>query len=163
LNEEFDLSPQYRIHAVDALEVPEPRTEYGQSILGVASSCLDISDGLVGDLTHICDQSDVSIELDLGSLPLSSAYQEYIKTNNLNSESISALNYALNGGDDYELAFTAAPENAARISKCANECGIRVTKVGRVIKRESGKVYLCRNGARLIIDSQDTKSFEHFS
>ena len=105
----------------------------------------------------------MSIEIDLDCLPLSSAYQEYIELNKLDPKSVSALNYALNGGDDYELAFTAAPEDAAKVFNRADECGLSVTKVGQVIERESHKVYLCCNGARLNIESSDTRSFEHFS
>ncbi len=163
LNGELELGPKNSAHAIDALEVPEPRNEFGQSILDIASSCLDISDGLVGDIAHICDQSAVSIEIDLARLPLSLAYQEYISSNKLDPSSISTLNHALNGGDDYELAFTAAPEKAVTIRRRAEECGVSVTKVGQVIERESRKVYLSRNGRRLEIESTNTKSFEHFS
>ncbi len=163
LNGKLELSPDSSAHAIDALETPEPRNEFGQSLLDIATSCLDVSDGLIGDIEHICSQSAVSIEIDFESLPLSSAYQEYINANSLDPRSISTLNYALNGGDDYELAFTAAPEDAAKVFNRANECELSVTRVGQIIERESHKVYLCSNGARLNLESSDTKSFEHFS
>jgi len=163
LSGKFELSPLNRAHAIDALETPEPRNEFGQSLLDIATGCLDISDGLIGDIAHICEQSSVSIEIDLDCLPLSSAYEEYIELNKLDPKSVSTLNYALNGGDDYELAFTASPEDAAKVLNRADECELSVTKVGQVIERESHKVYLCSNGARLNIESSDTKSFEHFS
>ena len=79
---------------------PLPQIQFGQSLIGVASSCLDVSDGLVQDLNHICKKSAVGIELNADSIPLSNALlQHYGKTQ--------ALQYALTGGDDYQLAYTA--------------------------------------------------------
>jgi len=79
---------------------PLPQIKFGQSLMGIASSCLDVSDGLVQDLNHICKKSAVGIELNADSIPLSNALlQRYGKTQ--------ALQYALTGGDDYQLAYTA--------------------------------------------------------
>ena len=79
---------------------PFPQVEYGQSLIGVASACLDISDGLIQDLNHICKSSSVGMMIDSRKIPLSEALlQEYSKHQ--------ALEYALIGGDDYQLAYTA--------------------------------------------------------
>jgi len=79
---------------------PLPQIKYGQSLMGVATSCLDVSDGLVQDLNHICKKSAVGMKLNASNIPLSKALvQCYGKTQ--------ALQYALTGGDDYQLAYTA--------------------------------------------------------
>jgi len=79
---------------------PLPQIEFGQSLIGVASSCLDVSDGLVQDLNHICKKSGVGMEINANHIPLSKAIvQRYGKDQ--------ALQYALTGGDDYQLAYTA--------------------------------------------------------
>ena len=79
---------------------PLPQIEFGQSLIGVATSCLDVSDGLVQDLNHICKKSAVGMKLNANHIPLSKALvQRYGKSQ--------ALQYALTGGDDYQLAYTA--------------------------------------------------------
>lgn len=79
---------------------PYPQIEFGQKLLGVASACLDVSDGLIQDLNHICKKSIVGMEIDADKIPLSSALlQQY--------SNMQALEYALSGGDDYQLAYTA--------------------------------------------------------
>jgi len=162
LNKEFELSSDSTQWAIAALEIPEPRVQFGSTLLDLASSCLDVSDGLAGDLAHICNQSAVSIEIDLESLPLSSAYHEYLALLRDDRLSVPALNYALNGGDDYELAFTAAPRYEADIRQVASECGLAVTKIGQVIERDSKTVYLRKNQERIAGDQHSGNSFEHF-
>jgi len=79
---------------------PLPQIEFGQSLIGVATSCMDVSDGLVQDLNHICKKSGVGMEINANNIPLSKALtQRYGKSQ--------ALQYALTGGDDYQLAYTA--------------------------------------------------------
>ena len=78
---------------------PLPQIEIGQSLIGVATSCIDVSDGLIQDLNHICQRSQVAMRLDPMALPLSGNL-----LSNYSQEE--ALGFALNGGDDYQLAFT---------------------------------------------------------
>ncbi len=79
---------------------PLPKIEFGQSLIGTASACLDVSDGLLQDLNHICKKSAVGMILDNQKIPMSvdllGAYEKK-----------QALQYALTGGDDYQLAYTA--------------------------------------------------------
>lgn len=80
---------------------PLPKIELGIALRDYASSCLDISDGLIQDLNHICQASQVGIQLASGQIPLS---QLLVKTFGQQA----ALQFALSGGDDYQLAYTAA-------------------------------------------------------
>ncbi len=105
---------------------PLPCIEFGKELVGKASACLDVSDGLVQDLNHICKASGVGIKLELNSIPLSDLLlKEYGQEK--------ALQLALSGGDDYQLAFTANKEKCLpEHSKC----------IGRVIETENKNVLL---------------------
>jgi len=124
----------------------------GQSLLSVANSCLDISDGLVGDLSHICKKSDVSIKVDAEKVPLSDAYKSFI-------ENGGSLDLALNGGDDYELAFTVNPSRRQQIEALSNKLDISLTRIGQVIPKGDEAVTVTLNGVKYPI----TNSYEHFS
>ncbi len=82
---------------------PSARVRYGQLLVGIASAAIDISDGLYADLGKLLAASDVGGEIDLGALPLSNALRETFTTREQRE-------FALSGGDDYELCFTSAGE-----------------------------------------------------
>ncbi|MGB5164450.1 MAG: thiamine-phosphate kinase [Woeseiaceae bacterium] len=86
---------------VDRFARPSPRVRYGQALAGVANAAIDLSDGLYGDLQKLLRASGVGAEIDLGKLPLSEALQETF-------DAEQQRHFALTGGDDYELCFTAA-------------------------------------------------------
>lgn len=139
-------------HTVAALELPEPRVELGRALLGVAHSCLDISDGLVGDLAHLCERSNVSIEVDAALLPLSESYRAYVANGG-------NLDLALNGGDDYELAFTASPDQQQRVAAISKANDILLTRIGTVVEPGDGRVAVSLDG----LNYRPANSFEHFS
>ena len=91
------------------LEKPTPRVELGQQLRGIASSAIDISDGLLADLSHITSKSGVGARLDLAKLPLSTALEKVERTT---SEKL-----ALKSGDDYELCFTVPPHHVAELEQ----------------------------------------------
>lgn len=105
---------------------PTPRLSESELIREVASSALDISDGLVADLQHICDASDLGAVIDVENLPLSSA----VKSLNNYSQ---AYQWALSGGDDYELCFTVPPERMADIAMLIAQGKLHATVVGEMI------------------------------
>ena len=148
---EGDKSDSADIAAViERFSYPEPRVDLGIALAGQAHAAIDISDGLVIDLGRICSQSRCGAEIDLQSLPLSSALRA------LFSEQ-AGLELALNGGDDYELCFTAAPADADRVQEIAERVGTAVTAIGRLTDdcRITG-----RSGASSI--ALEAKSFAHF-
>lgn len=101
-DEDFSLTNQQTF--IDALELTEPRLMLAQLLVGYASSCIDISDGLSQDLLHILQKSNCSAEISLQGLPLSDAMLAEIKLGHISQ--LQAWQYAVNGGDDYELLFT---------------------------------------------------------
>jgi thiamine-monophosphate kinase len=107
-----------------AMEKPEPRVALGLALRGVATSAIDVSDGLLGDLGHVLRRSKVGAELSIAALP--------------RSDLMRALPEALQrtctlaGGDDYELVFTAPPGSAAQVEAAARAAEVRVTRIGRI-------------------------------
>lgn len=110
---------------VDRYRLPRPRLRLGQALVGLADAAIDISDGLLADLGHIAATAGVGIEIDIADLPLSEAARSLP----------GALEAALCGGDDYELAFTASPERAPEIALVAERAGVPVTPIGRIVER----------------------------
>jgi len=111
-----------------ALEQPAPQTQLGMRLLEFANSCIDISDGLVADLSHIAQQSGVNMVLDIEQLPLSDDYQRYLKQGG-------SVDLALSGGDDYQLAFTVSVEHREAIDQLAVELNMPITRIGRVVSK----------------------------
>lgn len=104
--------------------LPEPRTLLGPRLLGLASAAIDVSDGLAADLGHICSASGLGATVDPGAVPLSAPARSVLDAQP------GLLELLLGGGDDYELLFTADPENAAAIERAGQECGVDVTRIG---------------------------------
>ena len=112
------------------LERPEPRITEGLALRGVASSAIDVSDGLAQDLGHILKRSQVGARLEVERLPLSPALAA-----SLDREA--AVVAALTGGDDYELCFTVPPERTSPLESSAAEWDCRCTRIG-VVTAEPG-------------------------
>lgn len=107
------------------LDRPEPRVALGTALRGVASSCMDVSDGLVGDLSHICVRSQVGAKVNWPALPRSPAL--------LRQPMEVQQRCALAGGDDYELLFTAPAAARRRVLAAAREAGVDVTRIGGIV------------------------------
>jgi thiamine-monophosphate kinase len=133
-----------------AMEQPQPRVALGLALRAVASSAIDVSDGLLGDLAHVLRRSGVGAEVWVDALP--------------RSEVLGALPEVLQrectlaGGDDYELVFTAAPQHAARVAAAAHAARVGVTRIGSIGKAV-GLRLVDRDG-RAVPDTFG--SFDHF-
>ncbi|MBT3700430.1 MAG: thiamine-phosphate kinase [Alphaproteobacteria bacterium] len=112
---------------VARLQCPEPRLALGQALVGIATSAVDISDGLIGDLEHIALVSCVGLELDLSAIPASDAAVRVIG----NKET--AKLKLLTGGEDYELAFTAPASETKTISDISRKLNLALTPIGKVV------------------------------
>jgi thiamine-monophosphate kinase len=108
-----------------ALYLPTPRVELGIALRGIASSAIDISDGLLGDLGHILERSNVGAALEFAALPTLPVAQAYLH------EPV-ARDCVLAGGDDYELCFTAPADLRGAVEAAAQSAGVAVTRVGRI-------------------------------
>jgi thiamine-monophosphate kinase len=117
----------------DALELTEPRNHLGLLLSDYASSCIDISDGLIQDLQHIVDASSCSVEIDIEKLPLSIAMCHEVNCNTITHKQ--AVQYAVAGGDDYELLFTINADNYQQF--CLKNHGESFTVIGQVLENDA--------------------------
>jgi len=113
------------LNELNELNRPIPRLELGAALKDLASSCIDVSDGLEQDLSHILNSSDVGATIDVQKLPLGDALSQYIKDSN-------DWSLPLCGGDDYELCFTADKASRSKLKSLSKTLNIRVTKIGYI-------------------------------
>jgi thiamine-monophosphate kinase len=126
---------------------PMPRLALGRVLRGVASAALDVSDGLIADLGHIAEQSQVRIVVDASEVPRSEALKRFDPD---------GLVRAVTAGDDYELAFTAPDPD--KVFAAAAGAGVRVSRIGRVEAGE-GVVLLDGEGSEIAVGRA---GFTHF-
>jgi thiamine-monophosphate kinase len=115
--------------AVDRYRRPRPRLALGRALLGLASACADVSDGLVADLGHICEASGVAATLEAARVPLSEAGRSVL------AGDPALLRTLLTSGDDYELVFTATGEHVDAIVRLAAKVGVPVSAIGSIAAR----------------------------
>lgn len=108
------------------LDRPAPRVALGRALRGIANACIDVSDGLLADLGHLCDASGVGAGIELVSLPASASMRS-----GFDVETRRALQAT--GGDDYELCFTAPEAKRSDVGHAAREAGVEVARIGRVV------------------------------
>ena len=135
-----------------ALYLPTPRIELGVALRGLASSAIDISDGLLGDLGHILERSRVGATLEFSALPTLPVVQTYLR------EAV-ARECVLAGGDDYELCFTAPASRRDAVRAAAASAGLAVTRIGH-IHAEPGLTVIDANGQPLHVDKT---GYDHFA
>jgi thiamine-monophosphate kinase len=121
-----DLAPEHRDYLVRRFRIPEPRTELGPRLCGIAHAMIDVSDGLLADLGHICETSRVAAMVELHLLPLSLAARAIVEGDPGTRARLATA------GDDYELVFAAPADAAETIATLSLLLGIPVTRIGRV-------------------------------
>lgn len=107
------------------LDRPTPRVALGLALRGIASSCIDVSDGLLADLAHICRASGVGAEVDVDALPASDALRAAF-----DPDTRRVLQAA--GGDDYELCFTVPASAAEALGNALVDAGTGATRIGTI-------------------------------
>jgi thiamine-monophosphate kinase len=137
------------------LDAPDPRIALGVALRGIASSALDLSDGLTGDLGHILAASRVGATVDLAAIPCS----EPLRAKQHGPERALALGCLLAGGDDYELCFTARPAMRERVDALSHALGVPLTAIG-AITADPGLVIRDEQGERL---PTLPRAFDHFA
>lgn len=146
------LAPADRAMLAARFQLPEPRTELGPRLPGIAHAMCDVSDGLLADLGHICEASGCAATVSLPALPLSSAARLLVA-----DEPDLAVRLAT-GGDDYELLFTAPAEASAAIARLAAELALPLTAIG-AIEHGAGVRLIDAAGNRIPVA---TAGYTHF-
>jgi thiamine-monophosphate kinase len=141
-----ELAPEHRAALVARFQIPDPRVELGPRLAGIAHAMIDISDGLIADLGHICETSHVAAVVDLESLPLSPAARIIVDGEPGLRTRLAA------GGDDYELLFTASADSTNAIGELSLALSLPVARIGRI---EGGE------GVRLVDAAGRTIPIDH--
>ncbi|MEE8058473.1 MAG: thiamine-phosphate kinase [Pseudomonadales bacterium] len=129
-----DTEQQQFLHS--RFYTPQARVELGETLLAVATAAIDISDGLLADLGHICKASGVAAKINSEKLPLSPVLMDVVDRDQ-------ALKFALTGGDDYELCFTAPAQFRTMLVETSAKFGVPVTEIGQI---EEGEGVVCVDG-----------------
>ncbi|MEX2649518.1 MAG: thiamine-phosphate kinase [Alphaproteobacteria bacterium] len=119
-----DLGEAHRRFLAGRYHLPTPRVALGRGLLGLAHAAIDVSDGLLADLGHVCATSGLGATVNVATLPLSPAARAAV------GRRPDLLADVLAGGDDYELMFTAAPESEARVTALGSSLGLPLTRIG---------------------------------
>ncbi|WP_455367153.1 thiamine-phosphate kinase [Kaarinaea lacus] len=146
-----DLDKQQKQTLLAKLNQPLPRVELGIALRQIASSAIDISDGLLADLNHVLNHSKLGATLHLDQIPVSGTLHS--QANLLDSTS-----YALYGGDDYELCFTVPQARVSKLLSIITQLSVNVTEIGEV--EWNPGIRLLNHG---VIANLPVRGFEHFS
>ncbi|WP_100643331.1 thiamine-phosphate kinase [Alteromonas facilis] len=140
-------------YLVNRHRYPSPQVVAGTALRRAASACIDISDGLLADLSHVLKASNCGALLHVDRLPLSSQLLAVATPEQ-------AIRYGLTAGDDYELLYTIAEEFKSKVETALNTFGIKATCIGQVTGAQ-GKLELKQNDKPY--DFTGKKGFEHFN
>jgi thiamine-monophosphate kinase len=116
----LEVAEPLRARLIERYRLPRPRVALGQALRGLAHAAIDISDGLLADLGHIGETSNLGAEIRADLLPLSAADLPGVR------------DAALSGGDDYELLFTAPPSQRDAIEGLGKKLGLPLTRIGQM-------------------------------
>ncbi|MBI1174949.1 MAG: thiamine-phosphate kinase [Sideroxydans sp.] len=135
-----------------ALHQPQPRVVLGVALRGIASSAIDVSDGLLADLGHILESSAVGAELSLAALPVSAAVRAQL----VQPEGRRCV---LAGGDDYELCFTAPATHRDELQQLSHKLGLPLARIGTIV---SGNRCTVHSEDGSIINIRES-GYDHFT
>ncbi|MBI3810596.1 MAG: thiamine-phosphate kinase [Nitrospirae bacterium] len=136
---------------------PEPRVAFGRLLgrRGWATAMIDLSDGLASDLRHLCEAGRVGARLESDRLPVSAALAAHA-----GRLGRSAPDYALRGGEDYELLFSVGQKNASAVETAAKRTGLSVTPIGAIVPRRRGITVVGPGGREAPLT---LRGYEHFT
>lgn len=147
----IQLGEALRDTCVSALQRPLPRVELGIRLRALAHAAIDVSDGLLADLGHVVEQSQVGAELFLARLPPLPG----------GIEPLLARRYQLAGGDDYELLFTAIPGRRQELAALASELDLPLWRCGRIVATPVGEVKVLDEGGQAVEFAD--RGYDHFA
>ena len=146
----LSFTSEQKAYFLQRLQQPTPRVELGMALRDIANACIDVSDGLAADLSHMLDKSRVGAQLDISALPCSPALQSAALSQK--------TDLALYGGDDYELCFTADQQARSSIAQLSQDLGCPITCIGSVIATSG--LFSSQAGKQ---EPLPVKGFDHFA
>lgn len=149
---EADLPPADLERCLERLNRPQPRVEAGLALRGLASAVIDVSDGLAADLGHILTASGVGAMLDLERLPLSGPVRRAMDRGQ------ASWSLPLDGGDDYELAFTVTAHDEPRLHECFRGLACPLSRIG-IVEAQRGLRAMHKGVGQAL---PDHRGYDHF-
>jgi len=149
------LTRRERARLEQKLHAPTPRVALGEALRGVARSAIDVSDGLMADLGHICERSRAGAVVWFDAIPVSAHMRRHL-------DRPAARNALLAGGDDYELVFTAARARRETVARLSWRLRLKLTRVGKITRRQRGtpQLTVLDSGGRPLVVEQT--GYKHF-
>jgi thiamine-monophosphate kinase len=150
-----EIAPSNLEFITESYHRPQPRLNLGRRLFGVASSAIDISDGLAQDLGHICTESNVSATIQAGNIPLSGPARILLEGEP------HLINGLLSGGDDYELLFTVPPKWQKTVADIAKELDLPLSKIGLIEASDQGHLVTIFDELGTKMDLKST-GYQHY-
>jgi len=147
-----ELAPEHRAALAARFQLPDPRTELGPRLAGIAHAMIDVSDGLLADLGHICEASGCAATVGLAKVPFSTAALTILAEEWVSPESL------VTGGDDYELLFAAPPDADAEILSLSQSLGLPITEIGAIAAGEGVRL-LDADGGEIAVAAAGWRHF----
>ena len=148
---QIKLEPSELAECLNSLLLPVAQVDLGRRLIGLANSAVDISDGLIADLGHILECSNVAATINMNKVNCSVIVKKYLSQPQV-------INCMLAGGDDYELCFTVPKEKRSKIDVISQETGIPLTRIGKISTGE-GLVIFDATEKPIILE---TTGYDHF-
>jgi thiamine-monophosphate kinase len=162
-NPALETTDDYARRADERQDTPAARVREGQLIgsTHLASSMIDVSDGLASDLGHICERSRVGARIIAADLPVASENRELARNSRADADgALREWHFALHGGEDYELLFTAAPARAEALAeRITHETGTRVSTIGEILPAGAGRELVLPDGR---VVPMEARGWDHF-
>lgn len=146
-----ELQEDQRAALIERYRTPTPKTELGVALKGLASACIDISDGLAADLKHLCEMSSTGAEMEVEKIPLSPEARSLVSKGRVE------IQHLLSGGDDYELLFSVPKEKQVQLEMLAVSIGCPVFNIG-VVKETAEIIF--KDGGEVV--EFDRSGYRHF-
>lgn len=141
--------------ALRAHLTPAPRVAFGRRIgeRGLAHSMIDLSDGLAQDLSRVCEDSAAAAIVDFNSVPLAN------EVGLITKEPEAAFEFAVRGGEDFELLFTASGDDEVELFEIAARCGVTISRIGEIVPADQDRLLLRHSGQ---VKPLSIHGFDHF-
>ncbi len=149
------LAARERAAVARRLHAPTPRIGLGIALRGIARSAIDVSDGLVADLGHICARSRVAAAIEFARVPVSATLRRHL-------DRPTARAAMLGGGDDYELCFTAARSKREEVMRAGTRSGVPVARIGHIVSPPAGACAVVVMDAQGLPMRPVRAGFDHF-
>ena len=146
-----NIGKRYSNNFVQALNYPEPQVQLGELLRNVASSAIDISDGLYQDLGHICEQSHCGAMIELPNLPIDPELVEFL-------EGASVGEFALQSGDDYQLLFTIPQARQYEFDSVCESHNLKCTAIGKITDGDGVQLFDVNNQSVTL----ELSGYQHF-